>query len=76
MLRLHALQRLSASLSFRDIGAERVRVRQVLQIGLGHGSDGHGLSGLTELSFLECFEVVHGERAVGLEPVFVGLDGQ
>ncbi len=58
------------------IAARPGRVRQVLQIGLGHGSGGHGLSGLTELSFLELFEVVHVEIAVGLEPVFVGLDRQ
>jgi hypothetical protein len=35
-----------------------------------------GLDGLAELGFLELFEIVHIEVAVGLEPVLVSFDGK
>ena len=38
-------------------------------------SFGLGLCGLAELGFLVFLEIAHVEVAVGLEPVFVGLDG-
>ena len=34
-----------------------------------------GLCGLAEVGFLELPEIVHVEVAVGLQPIFVGLDG-
>ena len=34
------------------------------------------LGGLAELGFLVVFEIVHVEVAVGLEPVFMGFDGE
>ena len=40
------------------------------------GRLGWGLSGLSQLSFLMLPEIVHVEVSVGLEPVFMGFDGE
>ena len=35
-----------------------------------------GLGGLAEFGLLVLSEIIHVEVAMGLEPVFVGLDGE
>jgi hypothetical protein len=51
--------------------------RRVLRVKFCKGrSFGLGLGGLAELGFLVFFEIVHVEVAVGLEPVFMGFDGE